>query len=112
SRRWRPCAGPQQAAPLHSYARGLKAGLTYRANSERERTPLVNGIVGRDESRARRPWDAATGAQAVARLARSGRPRTSKNRAWLMTAFTLSLRNGLAIRKVGSGRVPVRSLSG
>jgi len=50
--------------------------------------------------------------QAVARRGRSARPRTSKNRAWLMTAFTFSGRKGLVIRKVGSGRVPVRSRSG
>ena len=38
--------------------------------------------------------------------------RTSKNRAWLMTALTVSGRNGLVMRNVGSGRVPVRTSSG
>ena len=38
--------------------------------------------------------------------------RTSKNRAWLITAFTISGLKGLVIRKVGSARSPVRSRSG
>ena len=42
----------------------------------------------------------------------SGRPRMSKNRAWLMIALTLSAWNGLVMRNVGSGRVPVSSRCG
>lgn len=37
---------------------------------------------------------------------------TSKNSAWLMTAFTVSVRNGLVTRNVGSGRAPVNTCSG
>jgi len=36
----------------------------------------------------------------------------SKNRAWLITADTVAGWNGLAIRKAGSGRSPVRNRSG
>ena len=36
----------------------------------------------------------------------------SKNSAWLIIAFTMSGANGLVIRKVGSGRLPVSSRSG
>ena len=50
--------------------------------------------------------------QAVASRGCSGRPRTSKNSAWLMIALTLSGWNGLVIRNVGSGRVPVSSRCG
>jgi hypothetical protein len=49
---------------------------------------------------------APAGYAPVARL------RTSKNRAWLMTALSASALNGLLTRKVGSGFVPVSSLSG
>ena len=41
----------------------------------------------------------------AARRGCSGRPRMSKNSAWLMIAFTLSAWNGLVMRNVGSGRV-------
>ena len=36
----------------------------------------------------------------------------SKNKAWLITAFTDSALNGFAMRKAGSGAWPVRNLSG
>ena len=36
----------------------------------------------------------------------------SKNKAWLIAALTVERWNGLVIRKVGSGRVPVSSRSG
>jgi hypothetical protein len=38
--------------------------------------------------------------------------RTSKNSAWLITAFTSFLENGLVRRNAGSGRSPVSSSSG
>lgn len=49
--------------------------------------------------------------QAVARTSRR-RALCWKNSAWLITAETFAGWNGLAIRKAGSGRSPVRKRSG
>ncbi len=42
----------------------------------------------------------------------AAREPSSKNSAWLISAFTMSGLNGLVTRKVGSGRSPVSSRSG
>src|SRR5690606_32279857 len=42
----------------------------------------------------------------------AAREPSSKNSAWLISAFTISGLNGLVTRKVGSGRSPVNSRSG
>src|SRR5580658_2692000 len=50
--------------------------------------------------------------QAVAPFAIVIRDLRSKKRAWLTTALTESVLNGLAIRNAGSGACPVRKRSG
>ena len=42
----------------------------------------------------------------------AGTVAASKNRAWAIAAFTVERWNGLVIRNVGSGRVPVKRRSG
>ena len=56
--------------------------------------------------------DARTAGQSAIAALRSRCAFTSKNSTWLMAAFTVSLRKGLAIRNVGSGREPVSRSSG
>ena len=85
-----------------------------------EPSPLVartnpTGRFGRqirivDDFRSATP-DAPRPRQAVTRRSRRFAVR-SKNRAWLATADTVAGWNGLAIRKAGSGRSPVRKRSG
>lgn len=77
---------------------------------------------GRTELAAANPAPAVIASSAVRSEARDGAGRSAqaaavssaleKNSAWLMTAFTVSVSNGLVIRKAGSGRSPVRRRSG
>jgi hypothetical protein len=119
-----PAAGKNARKPVKiAQSRSAKQGFGEVHNSVSKQT-LARGPKTSSSSRAvlPEPWTSvatsvkgpkaiarpAARNQAVARLALGGRPRTSKNSAWLRTAVTLSLRNGLEIRKVGSGQVPVR----
>ena len=94
---------------------GASTALVHHYFSTREELleqALIHSFEQAGDERFQRPAGVEeTASQALARTSRR-RALCWKNKAWLMTADTFAGWNGLAIRKAGSGRSPVRKRSG